>query len=181
MPKPSQNPGTCRRSKGGRAIAQTTAKPAGRSSSAVLQAAPTAKVPATSTSSGTAMPGSRRVEKPQSRTHSQASNAAATAISAVQASAPSQMQRMAAGTSSAAESARLRRSGQRETWEVAGSAGPGTVAPLPPAVVADRLGQVLGAVVGPEHVLEDELRIGRLPQQEIRQPLLARGTDDQVG
>ncbi len=34
--------------------------------------------------------------------------------------------------------------------------------------------------VRPEHGCEDELGVGRLPQQEIRQALLARGADDEV-
>ena len=34
--------------------------------------------------------------------------------------------------------------------------------------------------IGPEHVEKDELRIGGLPEQEIRQPLLPRGAQDQV-
>ena len=37
------------------------------------------------------------------------------------------------------------------------------------------------AEIGPQHVEEHQLGIGRLPQQEVRQPLLAGGADDQVG
>ena len=36
------------------------------------------------------------------------------------------------------------------------------------------------AEVGPQRVGEVELGVGRLPQQEVRQPLLARGADEQV-
>src|SRR5437763_12898327 len=40
-----------------------------------------------------------------------------------------------------------------------------------------------GAVVevGPEVGQEDELGVGRLPEQEIRDPLLAGGPDDEIG
>ena len=34
--------------------------------------------------------------------------------------------------------------------------------------------------IGPERVEKDKLRVSGLPEQEIRQPLLARGTDPQV-
>src|SRR4051794_2692022 len=163
-------------------MAPSPAKPAASRPSAQPQTASTASIPAASTSTGTARPGRRRVEKPQSRTHSQASSATAAAISAAQASAPSQMQRTAAGISSAADNTRLRRSGQREgRGAAAGSACAGTVTPLPPAEFADGLGQGFGVVIGPEHVLEDELGIGRLPEQEVGQALLARGADDEVG
>ena len=49
----------------------------GRRSAAPLIVSSTASVPAASTRTGTASPGKRRVEKPQSRTHSQASSATA--------------------------------------------------------------------------------------------------------
>src|SRR5436190_2151390 len=47
------------------------------------------------------------------------------------------------------------------------------IAPVTPGVGVERRLEVLLAVVGPEHVLEDELSVGRLPQQEVGQPLLA--------
>ena len=40
---------------------------------------------------------------------------------------------------------------------------------------------MLVAEIGPEHRQEDELRIGRLPEQEIADPLLAGRADDEVG
>ena len=125
---------------------------------------------------------------------------AAGAISAVQASAPSQTQSSAAGASSAADSTRLRRSRQRPPCRGGGDAGPigGLQGEAPAgtdrvsrharrsAVRAapyslDGVREMAGAEVGPEHVLEDELGIGRLPQQEVGQALLAGGADDQVG
>ena len=39
----------------------------------------------------------------------------------------------------------------------------------------------LAPEVGPELVAEDELRVGALPEQEVRDPLLAAGPDQQVG
>ena len=41
--------------------------------------------------------------------------------------------------------------------------------------------QLVAPEVGPHHVGEVELGVGRLPEQEVRQPLLARGADHQVG
>src|SRR5665213_2053000 len=55
---------------------------------------------------------------------------------------------------------------------------------IAPVALAERLhglSQVLRAIVGPKHVLEDQLGIGRLPEQEVGQPLFAAGADDQVG
>ena len=39
---------------------------------------------------------------------------------------------------------------------------------------------VVAVEIGPERVDEQQFGIGRLPQQEVRQPLLARGADQQV-
>src|SRR5580692_2065269 len=41
--------------------------------------------------------------------------------------------------------------------------------------------QMPAAHVGPQHLGEDELAVGDLPQQEIGDTRLSRGTDDQVG
>ena len=53
----------------------------------------------------------------------------------------------------------------------------------PPAarVLVDGGTEPLLAEVGPEGVVEDELGVGRLPEQEVRDPLLARGPDHEVG
>ena len=59
--------------------------------------------------------------------------------------------------------------------------GSAAVAALPGAEVAQRPQEVDLAEVRPERVAEVELRVDRLPQQEARQPLLARGADDQIG
>src|SRR5690606_40683184 len=48
-------------------------------------------------------------------------------------------------------------------------------------VVADRAQEVDLAQVGSESLHEVELAVRTLPQQEIAQPLLSAGADDQVG
>src|SRR5919201_2071187 len=48
-------------------------------------------------------------------------------------------------------------------------------------VVADRLEQMLPVEVRPQHGREVQLRVGGLPEQEVRDPLLAGGPDDEVG
>src|SRR5262245_5701859 len=48
-------------------------------------------------------------------------------------------------------------------------------------VLVDRGAQVLGAEVRPQRVDEDELGVGELPEQEIRDPQLARGPDQEIG
>ena len=50
-----------------------------------------------------------------------------------------------------------------------------------PLVLGDGLEELLPAEVGPQHVGEHELRIGQLPQQEVRDAVLARRADDEVG
>src|SRR5207237_1087131 len=53
-------------------------------------------------------------------------------------------------------------------------------APAPPRVRDQRLAQLPLAEVRPERVDEDELRIGELPEQEVRDPQLAGGADQQI-
>src|SRR5688572_14206565 len=48
-------------------------------------------------------------------------------------------------------------------------------------VVREGPPQVVLAEVWPERLHEDELRVGQLPEQEVREPQLARGADEQVG
>ena len=40
--------------------------------------------------------------------------------------------------------------------------------------------QMVGVEVGPQGVEEAKLGVGAFPQQEIRQPLLAAGTDEKI-
>ena len=46
--------------------------------------------------------------------------------------------------------------------------------------IGDRRAQVVGAEVGPQGVDEAELGVGAFPQQEIGQPLLAAGADEEI-
>src|SRR4051794_21779418 len=41
--------------------------------------------------------------------------------------------------------------------------------------------EVGGPEVGPQGLGDDELSVGRLPDQEVREPVLATGADHQVG
>jgi hypothetical protein len=54
------------------------------------------------------------------------------------------------------------------------------VASLAAGVFGECRLHVLGAEIGPQHFLEDELGIGRLPEQEVRDALLAGGADDEI-
>src|SRR5579859_1734939 len=60
-------------------------------------------------------------------------------------------------------------------------AGDRAIAPLTALEFGDRRLQVVGAVVRPVDGLEDQFRVGALPEQEIGDPLFAAGADDQVG
>ena len=46
--------------------------------------------------------------------------------------------------------------------------------------VGNGRGQMVGVEVGPQGVEEQKLGLGAFPQQEIRQPLLAAGTDEKI-
>ena len=54
-------------------------------------------------------------------------------------------------------------------------------APLALPIPIDRGVERGGVEIGPQHVGEIELGVGELPQQEVRDPLLAAGADEQVG
>ena len=70
--------------------------------------------------------------------------------------------------------------GGRSDWDVAG------VAHRPPnrrsrrGIFGERGAQRVAVEIGPQRVDEQQLGIGRLPQQEVGQPHLARGADQQV-
>src|SRR5580698_1514600 len=57
----------------------------------------------------------------------------------------------------------------------------GAEAADPALEVDDRLVEVTPAHVGPEDLGEDQLAVGQLPEQEVRDAGLARGANDQVG
>src|SRR5690606_4428051 len=54
------------------------------------------------------------------------------------------------------------------------------VAAVPGGVDLAGVPEVPAVEVGPEGVQEDELGVGRLPEQEVGEPLLAGGADEQV-
>src|SRR4051794_38757587 len=56
-----------------------------------------------------------------------------------------------------------------------------TEPPLALGVLREGPLEGLAREVGPQLVGEDQLRVGRLPGQVVRQPLLAAGADDEIG
>src|SRR5262245_21686623 len=65
----------------------------------------------------------------------------------------------------------------RSAW----SATRGAVAPVAAVELAHRVAQALLVEVRPQRLGEYQLGVGRLPQQEVGQALLAGGADQQVG
>src|SRR5690606_34753476 len=53
-------------------------------------------------------------------------------------------------------------------------------APLPHCETGQRLLEMAWREIRPQHVGEPHFRVGRLPQQEVRQPHFARGADQQI-
>src|SRR5262245_14381988 len=74
------------------------------------------------------------------------------------------------GTRTRAESARVRSTPSLPT-----------VPARPPCELEQRGVERVGTEVGPQAVGEHELRVGRLPDEEVADPLLAAGPDDEVG
>src|SRR5690606_7636242 len=54
-------------------------------------------------------------------------------------------------------------------------------ATLPPLIRPDRVAERGGIEVGPQHVGEEQLGVGQLPEQEVADPLFAARTDEQIG
>src|SRR5438270_1051132 len=54
-------------------------------------------------------------------------------------------------------------------------------AAIPALELAHGVVQVLAREVGPQRVGEEELAVGQLPEQEVGDPVLPRGADDEVG
>src|SRR3546814_12370903 len=52
--------------------------------------------------------------------------------------------------------------------------------PHPAERQPDRLTQPRAVEIGPQRIDEQQFGISRLPQQEVRQPALARGADEQI-
>src|SRR5438105_295073 len=111
--------------------------------------------------------------------HSMASRATPTAIITRKGQPPNQAAASAPGTRMVAEAMRRPRldqsnflaGGKDVIWNDC------AVPTVAGGELRDGGSQVLGAVVGPEDVLEYQLGVRGLPQQEVRQPLLAGRTD----
>src|SRR4051812_27133328 len=69
------------------------------------------------------------------------------------------------------------------TRDARGLMGPLTAAEAAPAagVIVEGCAELLLAEVRPERVQEDELRVGELPQEEVRDPQLAGRADQKIG
>src|SRR4051812_35175319 len=107
--------------------------------------------------------------------HSMAIKAAETAISSRKGQPPHQTAAITSGISTSADTARRPRffqsnrlAGREDVIDVCSA-----IATFPRLELFHRRLQVLGAIVGPEHVLEDELGIGGFPQQEVGDAPLA--------
>src|SRR5581483_11366367 len=123
--------------------------------------------------------------------HSRASSATAMPISSGNSQAAtktpgnSQRAKMAASTagiSTAADATRMLRlfgSKRLASRQDVIDLGP-AIAPITSAEFVHGGLQMGRSVIGPQHVLEHQLGVGRLPQQEVGQPLLSAGADDQV-
>ncbi len=57
---------------------------------------------------------------------------------------------------------------------------PRTIAPLATGEFRQRRRELGGVEIGPEHIQEDQLGIGALPEEEIRQALLSARADQQI-
>src|SRR5579875_749686 len=165
---------------GRRATAETTTQPSTTTASATPGAPAAAITTAATASTMSARPAKLPTPARQRPIHSHAMPSAATATRAAQAQLPIQMQISPSGASTAAESTRVRRSLQALFRGTGISAGTGTEPPLAPAELGQGLAEMRRAEIGPEHVHEDELGIGALPEQEIRKPLLAAGSDHEI-
>src|SRR5579883_3679471 len=115
---------------------------------------------------------SRGPSNGQSRDHSQPRPAAATRISSTKAALPTQMAPSATAPSTRAERIRRPRSPQRSLFGNR-SARTAAESAFAPGELGECRGEMLLAEIRPQHVEEHVLRIGRLPEKEIGEPLLA--------
>ena len=83
------------------------------------------------------------------------------------------------GSPSTTARRRGRGAGSRTGWRLDRS--PAAEAAAAARVLVERVLEVARAEVGPELVDEDELGVGELPEQEVRDAQLAGGADEQVG
>src|SRR5271170_5854202 len=91
---------------------------------------------------------------------------------------PYQIRTRAGTASTSAEVTRLCRSVQRRGLA---SYRADTEAPVAAGEFGQCGGEMLGAEIRPQDIEKHELGVGRLPEQEIRQSLLAGGADEEVG
>ena len=69
------------------------------------------------------------------------------------------------------------RSFGRDEWRRGGKT---TETPFPTTEISEGCAQMFGAEIRPQGFDEVELRVGRFPQQKVRQALFAAGADEQV-
>src|SRR5262252_2046175 len=124
----------------------------------------------------TRIAGRPRVNRSHSETMSGAASAATRSIQGN----PNQIAPSRIGPRTAAEMIRSSRPRYRWPRAAGASAADAAIASFTPAKLGDRLLQMLLAEVRPQRVDEHQLGIGALPQQEIADPLLAAGADQQV-
>src|SRR5579871_6366678 len=107
--------------------------------------------------------------------HSFIMRMAASMTNAVKTTPPIHTQESDTRKSTAADRMRSFRPSQRSALLCGGS-----IAPLSAGVFQQRLAQVREGEIRPEHGSKIKFRVGRLPEQEIAEPLLAAGADEQV-
>src|SRR5215831_917464 len=113
--------------------------------------------------------------RPQSRAHSHPIPITAASTRSVIATPPAHTAASAIGAKINAEMIR-----SLSALGLAGANG-GAVTAFAAVIVAQGLLEIGLAEIGPERVDEHQFRIGRLPQQEIADALLAAGANDEVG
>src|SRR5216684_1646883 len=130
----------------------------------------------------------------QRRLHSQAINPAATATTAESSGGPNHAAASPTGASTRAESTRCRNACALFAPALPSSRGPGpsctaalsrangcAVSAVAAMEIPQRRLEIALGEIGPQRLGEDEFGVGRLPQQEIADPLLAAGANDEVG
>src|SRR5690348_9186614 len=110
-----------------------------------------------------------------SRPHSQPMSPAPTSVTAARSAPPSHAATIASGARTDAERMRSRRASDLE------ASSDCAIAPLAAVKLAEGALEIRLGEIRPERVDEHEFRIGRLPQQEVAEPLFAAGADDEIG
>src|SRR5689334_8933847 len=120
----------------------------------------------------------RRPRRPplSRRNHSTASPTVARPTMIAKIAPPDQTQAITMGPRISADTVRRPRSAQR----CARSAGSGTEATLAARIFGQRRSEMLRCEIRPQNVQKYQFGICRLPEQKIREPLLARSADHEV-